>query len=142
MPVNADHGGSHGAPLIAVLVVLVVLVLPMFIRMLVSRRRITRGSIVGVWREVRDLWLDHGLAWPDGTPRRQATALAADMDPDASAAVERLALGEERDRWSGRDGSYDAMVDDLGTVRDWLARTRTPRPHWLAKWLPSSLVKK
>lgn len=142
VPVNADHGGSHGAPLIAVLVVLVVLVLPMFIRMLVSRRRITRGSIVGVWREVRDLWLDHGLAWPDGTPRRQATALAADMDPDASAAVERLALGEERDRWSGRDGSYDAMVDDLGTVRDWLARTRTPRPHWLAKWLPSSLVKK
>ena len=70
----------------------------MLIRMLISRRRITRGSIAGIWREIRDLWIDHGLAWPDGTPRRQAAALVTDMDPDTSAAVKKLALAEEMDR--------------------------------------------
>lgn len=33
---------------------------PSVIRMLISRRRITRGSIAGIWREIRDLWIDHG----------------------------------------------------------------------------------
>lgn len=140
-----DVGGRKGfnwAPLSAVLVILVVLALPMLIRMLISRRRITRGSIAGIWREIRDLWIDHGLAWPDGTPRRQAAALVTDMDPDTSAAVKKLALAEEKDRWSSKDGHDDSLTDDLGAVKAWLTRTPTPRPHWLATWLPTSLVKK
>ena len=139
---TADHEGFNWAPLSAVLVILVILALPMLIRMLISRRRITRGSIAGIWREIRDLWIDHGLAWPDGTPRRQAAALVTDMDPDTSAAVKKLALAEEMDRWSSKDGHDNSLADDLGAVKAWLARTPTPRPHWLATWLPTSLVKK
>ena len=139
---TADHEGFNWAPLSAVLVILVILALPMLIRMLISRRRITRGSIAGIWREIRDLWIDHGLAWPDGTPRRQAAALVTDMDPDTSAAVKKLALAEEKDRWSSKDGHDNSLADDLGAVKAWLARTPTPRPHWLATWLPTSLVKK
>ena len=139
---TADHEGFNWAPLSAVLVILVILALPMLIRMLISRRRITRGSIAGIWREIRDLWIDHGLAWPDGTPRRQAAALVTDMDPDTSAAVKKLALAEEMDRWSSKDGHDNSLPDDLGAVKAWLARTPTPRPHWLATWLPTSLVKK
>ena len=142
-PISAtDQERFNWAPLIAVLVVLVILVLPMLIRMLIFRRRITRGSIADIWREAHDLWIDHGLAWPDGTPRRQAIALTTDMDPNTAEAVNKLALAEERDRWSGKAGHYDSSIDDLGTVRDWLAQTHTPRPHWLAIWLPTSLVKK
>ncbi|MSS45840.1 transglutaminase domain-containing protein [Cutibacterium sp. WCA-380-WT-3A] len=139
---NASHDNSIWAPLVAVLAILVVLTLPMLIRILIARRRMTSGSIAGMWREVHDLWIDHGLAWPDGTPRHLADALATDMDPTTAAAITKLALGEERDRWSGRDGSYDTMIDDLHTVREWLAHAHTPRPHWLARWMPTSLIKR
>ena len=111
----------------------------MLTRILISRRRISSGSAADTWQELRGLWIDHGLPWPDGTPRHQATALTQDMDESTAQAVNRLALAEERDRWSGREGRYDSMASDLMTAKDWLGKMHTPKPHWLAVWMPTPL---
>ncbi|MGK2309439.1 transglutaminaseTgpA domain-containing protein [Cutibacterium sp. V947] len=139
---NTEHRGVNWPIVLGVLIVLLLLVVPMLIRILISRRRLSSDSAADTWHELRSLWIDHGLPWPDGTPRRQATALTQDMDESTGQAVHRLALAEERDRWSGREGRYDSMASDLTAVKDWLTRTRTPKPHWLAVWMPTSLFKR
>ncbi|MDO4411629.1 DUF3488 and transglutaminase-like domain-containing protein [Cutibacterium sp.] len=143
VPVSTTgHNSVNWPVLIVVLIVLILLVLPMFIRMTIARRRTSNGSPADTWQELRALWIDHGLPWPDGTLRRQATALTQDMDEATARAVRRLALAEERDRWSGEEGHYESMISDLAAVKEWLTKTRTPKPHWLAIWIPASLVKR
>lgn len=140
IPVSStEHGGVNWPLLLGALIVLLLLVVPMLTRILISRRRISSGSAADTWQELRGLWIDHGLPWPDGTPRHQATALTQDMDESTAQAVNRLALAEERDRWSGREGRYDSMASDLMTAKDWLGKMHTPKPHWLAVWMPTSL---
>ncbi|WCC80569.1 DUF3488 and transglutaminase-like domain-containing protein [Cutibacterium equinum] len=143
VPVSTPgHTTMNWPVLVMVLVVVLLLVAPMLIRILVSRHRVSNGSTARAWQELRALWIDHGLPWPEGTPRHQATALTHDMDEYTAQAVQRLALAEEKDRWSGKDGRYESMAFDLATVKDWLSKTRTPKPHWLAVWMPASLFRR
>ena len=67
-------------------------------------------SAEDAWDELRDTVLDLGRPWPQGTPRQVAGELAAELDPDAAAALDRLGLQVERARFAPA-GAVDRSVD-------------------------------
>lgn len=140
-PTVPDRGGSSpGAGwVLVVLAVLIVLSIPVVVRACLARRRIRRGTPAAAWREVRAVWVDHGLQWPGGTPRQQVGLMGAGMDPGTREALGRLGLAEEQSLWSAADGTYPGIREDLTTVRRWVASSPGHRPHWLACLLPRSL---
>lgn len=66
-----------------------------------------RLDTLAAWDEVRDTASDLKLAWPDGSPRFAAERLAGQLDdPDAVAALRRLAAAAERALFDRSEG-YD-----------------------------------
>lgn len=129
-----------------VLLGVVVLAAPMAVRMLLRRRRLGAGDpaalATGAWREVRDEWIDHGLPWPTGTPRQQLAAVRESLGADAVEPLERLAVLDERARFARTVGDLGDVRGDVGAVREAVRAGRTRRPHWMAVWLPLSLVRR
>ena len=127
---------------IAVLIVAVICT-PMLVRLARrrSRLRATDPSVLvaGSWREIHDSWTDHGLRWPGGSPRGQFEAAGQELPDDARAALRRLSMAEERARYARTLGEVGDVVGDVETIRAALAGQDTPRPDWLATWLPASL---
>ncbi len=48
-------------------------------------------------------------------------------------------MAEERARYARSLGEIGDVVGDVETIRAALAAQDTPRPEWLASWLPASL---
>lgn len=145
-PTATGAGGTWWRVLVVVLVIALLLAAPMLLRLAVRRHRRAHLDPDRAWREIRDTWLDHGLAWPRGTVRQQARALASSAvlvdRPEASRAVEHLALTRERGLYAARPGEWGDLGADLDELRRALADQRTPTPHWRARWWPVSLVRR
>ena len=71
--------------------------------------------------------------------------MAGELPEQARGALERLCLLDERARYAPSidldDRGRDKVVHDVDTVRDALAQQPSRRPHWLAVWMPTSLIR-
>lgn len=128
---------------IPVLVLIALCLAPMLIRAARRGRRLRAAEpsalVAGAWREVHDSWIDHGLAWPAGSPRAQLRAASETLDPAGDEALARLAMAEERARYAPDLGDVGDVRADVGAVRAGLDARRTPRSRLAARWLPASL---
>ena len=87
------------------LVLLLILAAPATIRV---RRRTTRLSgegaaeeqVESAWAEIRDTVLDHGGAWPGGSPRSIGNEVASRLDQEEAASMSRVATLVERSRYA------------------------------------------
>lgn len=94
---------------------LVLALLPAAVRQFRTWSRLRPGAdparaAEDAWDELRDTVLDLDRPWPRGTPRQVAADLAAELDPEAAAAVTRLGLQVERARFAPAD-VVDRAVD-------------------------------
>jgi transglutaminase-like putative cysteine protease len=171
-------GGSSGGrgpwgP-VAVLLGLGLLALgPRLARELVRRVRWARASSSGAaaetgWAELRDVVLDHGLAWDDRvTLRTRARAVAQEFGrpgsadyathdrsrsrgpsavPEAAAALDRVVGDVERARYAapaaaGRGRARDAVAADVAVCSEAVRDGASRRARRRARWLPLSLVR-
>ncbi|MEA5647621.1 MAG: transglutaminase-like domain-containing protein, partial [Cutibacterium granulosum] len=147
---DSDHGsGVPWTVIVWILVVMVLLCVPMLTRMVVRRWRLHRDDpdafARGAWQEVQACWIDHGLPLAHATSRQQCQEMADELPEQARGALERLCLLDERARYAPSidldDRGRDKVVHDVDTVRDALAQQPSRRPHWLAVWMPTSLIR-
>ena len=147
---DSDHGsGVPWTVIVWILVVMVLLCVPMLTRMVVRRWRLHRDDpdafARGAWQEVQACWIDHGLPLAHATSRQQCQEMAGELPEQARGALERLCLLDERARYAPSidldERDRDKVVDDVDTVRDALAQQPSRRPHWLAVWMPTSLIR-
>ncbi|MDU7361748.1 MAG: DUF3488 and transglutaminase-like domain-containing protein [Propionibacteriaceae bacterium] len=125
--------------LFTVLGVLLLLAAPWLVRFGLYRWRLRSGQdpsalAEGAWREVRAIFIDAGIAWPDGSPGPVARA-AAQSVPDGSALV---AVAETVERaLFARGGDDVTLLPEqvaslrkavLGSVSFW--RRLVPRSLW------------
>ena len=93
------------------------------------------------WRELRDDLADYGLGGPPGEPPRAlANRVSATLPEPASAAVQRLALAEERASYARRPPAAQHLRRDGVTCRRGLAATARPSARWRARLAPASLL--
>lgn len=173
----ANGGGSSGgggglplAPFVAVLVALAVAALlsaPRVARAGVRHRRWSRAAspaelVEAAWAELRDVAVDHGVAWDDTvTVRTRARDLArsfgadgeqdalgrgpvrgAAANPEATRAIDRLVESLERARYARSmppDFPVDSVRTDTDTCVHALAAGATASARLRARWLPGSL---
>ena len=99
----------------------------------------------GAWQEVQACWIDHGLPLAHATSRQQCLEMTGELPEQARGALERLCLLDERARYAPSidldERDRDKVVDDVDTVRAALAQQPSRRPHWLAVWMPASLIR-
>ncbi|MEU0489656.1 transglutaminaseTgpA domain-containing protein [Nocardiopsis sp. NPDC006139] len=125
----APAGGGRDAPDLswlpaaaAVAALLLLPFLPAAVRASVRRSRLGRPG--AAWRELRDTCVDLGLGWdlaesPRGTAARLAALRDADRVPlpeEARAALHRLALAEERDRYAPAASWSEEVGADLRAI--------------------------
>jgi len=113
------------------------------------RRRLDRPGQADVewahaaWRELRDDLADYGAGGlPSDTPRAVAARTGAELalaEP-ARAALGRIAIAEERARYSARPTDGSGLRHDSVTVRRAIA-VAVPRPaRWRGRLLPASVI--
>ncbi|GEK81186.1 transglutaminase domain-containing protein [Agrococcus baldri] len=141
---GADDALVDPALLRAVLIalaVLLVLALPAIVRAVQRAVRLRRGA-PGGWSELRATLADLGAALPDSTtPGQLQAAIAARVEPTATAASDRVRLAAERAVFDAGPREPGAVDDDVRAVRRALAQAS---PWWrrlLATLLPPSLVR-
>jgi transglutaminase-like putative cysteine protease len=152
-PVTAeDSAGSNWARTLlwsAVgLVLLMILAAPATIRV---RRRSQRLSAEGAaeeqvesaWAEIRDTVVDHGGAWPNGSPRAIGQEMSSRLDGEEAASMGRVATLVERARYA-RDFTDTDAAAELPTVTQEIRRGITaglgPLRRLWALVLPKSLL--
>ncbi|MGD0705243.1 MAG: transglutaminaseTgpA domain-containing protein [Trebonia sp.] len=95
------------------------------------------------WRELRDDLVDYGAGWlPSESPRAVASRAGTELDlaEPALAALGRIAMAEERARYSARPASGAGLRQDSVTVRRAIA-VAAPRPvRWRGRLLPASVT--
>ncbi len=120
------------------------------IRRVLRKRRIMRGfgGAPDAWAELTDTALDHGVQVRDTETARELadhiSLLAGVTKDDATAALQRLLVAEERHRYDrpGRSTASEEgvqLVHDLGLVIRAIHIGAEPRTRVLATALPSSL---
>lgn len=139
------------------LVVVGALLAPWAIRTFLRRRRLAAHPpadvrIANAWAEARATWIDRGGVWPDGSPRRVATTVGAELDPGPAGLFTRLALLMERSLYAKQvddPGDLAGLVTELrrGMERDdkpyrRLARLLLPRSLWPDSWLRARLSRR
>jgi transglutaminase-like putative cysteine protease len=140
----ADEAGPTPVPLLgAGLVLLLVLAVPGVTRSVRRRLRLRRAehAVAPAWDELLDTAYDLGVpARPDATPREQA-ALLATAPGARPAAVDRMLVAYERERF-GRPGSEPApdVRADLHTATHALRAAAGRAARWRAAVLPRSLT--
>lgn len=166
-PATADQGGSAegvswGTVLVAVaLIALLALVglAPGTVRGVQRARRLDDGRVESAWQELHALASDLGLAWPVGrSPRTVGGWLgrhlgAPDTDPDrprlgrgrapaAAAALDRLVLAVERDRYAARrdEVTPSTLQEDVRAVEASLRYGVSSRARRRARWWPRSVL--
>ncbi|WP_342455933.1 transglutaminase family protein [Nocardiopsis sp. N85] len=147
-PVGPDGTGpdlSWVPAAAAVVGVLLVPLLPAAVRALVRRSRSGRPG--AAWRELRDTCVDLGLGWDLAeSPRATAARLSALRDRNrvplpegVRAALHRLALAEERDRYAPASVWDESVGTDLRTIVAGLPGVVTRGVRLRATLLPRSL---
>ncbi len=131
------------------LVLLLILAAPATIRV---RRRNQRLSADGAaeeqvesaWAEIRDTVVDHGGAWPDGSPRAIGEEMSSRLDTEEAASMGRVATLVERARYARTFTDTDAAAQ-LPTVtqeiRHGIAAPVSRVPAAAAVVLPRSLFR-
>lgn len=119
-----------------------VLLAPRWLRTRRRERRLAgtgdaRLDTLSAWEEVQDAAADHGLTWPDGSPRFAAERFVARLGADGAAveSLRRLAAASERALYDSSErydlqGSWRAEVTQVHAALDEEARRRkktTPR---------------
>ncbi|HZA72137.1 MAG TPA: transglutaminaseTgpA domain-containing protein [Propionibacteriaceae bacterium] len=129
------------------LVLLLILAAPATIRV---RRRSQRLSSDGAaedqvesaWAEIRDTVVDHGGAWPSGSPRAIGQEVSSRLDTEEAASMGRVATLVERARYA-RTFTDTEAASDLPAVtqeiRHAIAAPMGPGRRLLAVVLPRSL---
>ena len=129
------------------LVLLLILAAPATFRV---RRRNQRLSATGAaeeqvesaWAEIRDTVVDHGGAWPSGSPRAIGEEVSSRLDTEEAASMGRVATLVERARYARTFTDTDAAAQ-LPTVtqeiRHGIAAPVSPFRRLLAVVLPRSL---
>jgi hypothetical protein len=134
-----------------VLAVLLLLLVPAFVRVSVRRRRLrTAGgadasaAARAAWDEVVGTAADYGVPVRSSeTPRGLARRLGheLDLDDDASRGLRLVALAEERARYAARAGVDGDLPDAIQAVRHGLRGEADRRRRWRATLLPPSTVR-
>ncbi len=128
-PTDVTSGSGYGwlrtAGLgLAAFVVLVLLAAPAMIRV---RRRTSRlngegdaaEQVESAWAEIRDTVVDHGGAWPSGSPHAIGTKVAEHLEPSESQRMGQIATLVERSRYArsielnGQQADLPAMTSDI-----------------------------
>ncbi len=144
----SDGPGLPSPWWLLLLLVPLVIVLPGLVRQSIGRSRLrTTGDSAraaeAAWVELRDRIRDLGLAWTGSlTPRARARFVEPllDGDPDATEALDRLALTVERARYARTAAAEATPGSDAQTVLDAIARG-VPRSRRVRAWLwPTSLL--
>jgi hypothetical protein len=95
------------------------------------------------WRELRDDLVDYGAGClPSESPRAVATRAGTELalaEP-ALAALGRIALAEERARYSARPADSAGLRQDSVTVRRAIAAAAPRGPRWRGRLLPTSVT--
>lgn len=154
LPVAAGGGG-------AVLVLLLLMLPRWWRRSRRDRRWRDPGGAEAAWLELRDTVVDHQLGWPSGlSPRETGRRLAAwfaapappgqtqrpargpGVNPEAEAALIRVVMAVERDRYAPNDDSADSasLRADAEVCAAAIAAGATPRVRRRARWWPASVT--
>ena len=95
------------------------------------------------WLELRDDLVDYGAGWrASESPRAVATRAGAELalaEP-ARAALGRIALAEERARYSARPADGSGLRQDSVTVRRAIAVAAPRGVRWRGRLLPASVI--
>lgn len=150
-PVKPAPGGLSpwslaGLSLLGLLALIVIA--PGFARSLIRRRRWRAAGRTGdaglaraAWLELRDDLTDYGAGYhPSETPRALAARIADTADPDAAAALRRVAMAAERARYSARPVPGTTLRQDSTAVRRSLAASASRWARWRARVFPPSVV--
>ena len=152
-PTDVDAGGGFGwlrtlGVGAGALALLALLAAPATIRV---RRRSSRLNAEGdaaeqvesAWAEIRDTVVDHGGAWPSGSPRTIGTEVGQKLDEPESASMSRIATLVERSRYARSvdldDGSGGLATMTTG-IRHGIAAPRSALRRALAVVLPRSVL--
>jgi transglutaminase-like putative cysteine protease len=93
------------------------------------------------WREFHDDLADYGVgARPSESPRALASRVTAGMPEPVSAAIGRLALAEERARYSTRTSGSQLLRRDSAAARRGLAARARRSARWRARVFPVSVT--
>ena len=126
-----------------------ILLAPRWLRTRRRERRLAgtgdpRLDTLSAWEEVQDAASDHGLTWPDGSPRYAAERFVTSLGADGAAAesLRRLAAASERALYDAQErydlqGSWREEVTQVHTALAEEARRRkkaTPRRGGRRGW--------
>ncbi len=95
------------------------------------------------WRELRDDLVDYGADWlPSESPRAVAARAGTEfaLAEPALAALGRIAMAEERARYSARPADGTGLRHDSVTVRRAIAVAAPRRIRWRGRLLPASVA--
>jgi transglutaminase-like putative cysteine protease len=148
---QAATGRPGGAPWVAAVLavtgaIILALLVPAALRVTRRRWRWARASsdaarARAAWHELRDDLADYGLAGrPGEPPRALADRVSAGLPEPAGAAVQRLALAEERASYSRRPSAARHLRRDSDTARRGLAAAAGRGTRWRARLFPASLM--
>ena len=139
-------GTSFVVPLItlgAVAVLVLIALLPAFVRWRRRRRRLHRvreGDTDALWAELADTTVDLGYVWSTARTPRQVAKWLGSSDDAASGAVQVLAAAVERARYSrDADGAGTDLAREFTAVRAGLGQRRSPGERMRARFWPASL---
>ncbi len=150
---NAESGGGGGRGRLVVLATAALLLLagtPATARQLIRRRRRARGSGAAArahaaWRNLADDAEDLGFPMrASDSPRMAARRLrqAAHLAEPGAVAVDRLAMAEERARYSPTTPDVSTLDREQRTARRALLHTRGRRRRLRARLLPPSVLRR
>ncbi|MDO5676534.1 MAG: DUF3488 and transglutaminase-like domain-containing protein [Propionibacteriaceae bacterium] len=141
---EGTDGGPAAGWLLGVLGVLLLLALPALVRLGLRYARLWPGQEAeqaadAAWAEVRALFVDYGLAWPEGSPGPVGQAAAEELPPQGAAALTAISSTVERSRFA-RDGAAPTeLAAQVGALRTALARAAASSTRVKAVFLPASL---
>jgi hypothetical protein len=128
-----------------VLIVLAVGAAPGAVRVAQRKARLRPGQAAdqaadAAWREVRALFADYRLDWPDGSPGPAAAAAAPTLPAQGAAALAAAADTVERSRYAREGVGTTQIAVQVTALRVALDRAAEPRVRLLARLLPFSLL--
>lgn len=126
---------------------LVLLGLPALVRIGLRSWRLRGGQDPGAaadaaWREVEDLFVDHGRSWPHGSPVPAAEAASDGLPASAASSLLSLAHTVERSRFARAGAPADDVASHVRAVRSGLAETTDRWRQWRAVLVPPSLFRR
>lgn len=144
-PDASDGGiGATGGWILGALALLLLLALPALIRIGLRQARLRAGqepdrAADSAWNEVRALFADYRLPWPEGSPGPVGVAAAEDLPPDGAAALKEISSTVERSRFA-RDGAAPTELPaQVNALRSVLSGNATTGTRLKALLVPASL---